>query len=102
MLKCVLRVRIKIYIYIYIYILIISSFWSNEMAFLFSFELAVVDSHFLLPPIPNSGVVINSINGLNNVEIRANDAHGRAASAALLRPRRCPQFDANIFTGNNA
>ena len=42
-------------------------------------------------------MVINSINGLNNVEIRANDAHGMAASEAPLRKQRFPQFGANNF-----
>ena len=45
----------------------------------------------------NWAVVINSINGLNNVEIRANDAHGMIASETRLRLRRCPKFGANIF-----
>ena len=42
-------------------------------------------------------MVMNSINGLNKVEIRANDAHGMAASKALLSLRRCPQFVVRTF-----
>ena len=42
-------------------------------------------------------MVIHSINGLNNVNIQTNDAHGMAANEALLRLRRFPQLGANII-----
>ena len=45
-------------------------------------------------------MVISSINGLNNVEIQANDAHGMAISEALLLLRCSPQFGRNILSGN--
>ena len=51
----------------------------------------------------NRAMVINSINGLNNIEMQANDAHGMAASEQLFRLRRFPQFDANnFFSANNS
>ena len=46
-------------------------------------------------------IVLNSINSLNNVEIRANDVHEKVANEALLRMRRGIQFGANILSGNN-
>ena len=42
-------------------------------------------------------MVINFINGLNNVEIWAKDEHKMTASEALLRLRCFPQFGANII-----
>ena len=72
------------------------------MTILFSFELAVVDSHYCLLLILNSRIVIHSINGLNNVEIRANDAHGMAATTHCFACGVALNLSVPIFfSGNN-
>ena len=50
---------------------------------------------------PDLAMVINSINGLNNVEIGANDAHEMAASEALLRLRGALNLARTFFSAGN-